>query len=443
MKNKHIFIPLFVFFGAGVVSLIASIVDFTAVNKQLSYSSEMIQFNYDGASDGFDPDGNPFDAVNFMTDDVIEGALAASNLTGEKYAIENVKQYIAIENVVPKGITKEINSYTSLVSGNATNTITSKDYHPVRYRFIVYQDLDKGLSEKALKEFTNNLVQEYRAKFTSTFQKSFEKETYDELLAFSSYDYQYQAEILANKVHLVASYAAELHAKHEEFESDGQTFNNIIARCNDLSTVVNDINDIITYYSISKDPSKLKDYYDYKLKELGYEKDKYDDDLNNITTQINNYHKDDTTYVGSGETVIEISSNSGETYDALLARKIEVENALANVNTQIAYYTELRARVDAVTASDKANVEARITAIENSYNAIADDFQKLLTAYNQKYIGPKAVAYSKTTYSSASLFSSAFIVRAIKIAAPIMLTVMLGIAIYYLSREIRKQKKAA
>ena len=39
MKNKHIFIPLFVFLGAGVVSLIASIIDFTAVNKQLSYSS--------------------------------------------------------------------------------------------------------------------------------------------------------------------------------------------------------------------------------------------------------------------------------------------------------------------------------------------------------------------------------------------------------------------
>ena len=70
MKNKHIFIPLFVFLGAGLVSLIWSVIDFKGVNKQLSYSSETIQFNYDGASDGYDPYGRSFDAINFMTDDV-------------------------------------------------------------------------------------------------------------------------------------------------------------------------------------------------------------------------------------------------------------------------------------------------------------------------------------------------------------------------------------
>ena len=137
MKNKHLWIPLFVFLGAGVISLIASIVDFNGVNPQLSYSSEMIQLNYNGASDGLDPNGDSFDAVNFMTDDVIESALAASNLSGEKYELERVKQYIAIENVVPKNIVKEINSYDSVLTGGATTKISTKDYHPVRYRFIL------------------------------------------------------------------------------------------------------------------------------------------------------------------------------------------------------------------------------------------------------------------------------------------------------------------
>ena len=442
MKNKHIFIPLFVFLGAGVVSLIASIIDFTAVNKQLSYSSEMIQFNYDGASDGYDPNGNPFDAVNFMTDDVIESALSASNLSGEKYDIERVKQYIAIENVVPKGVTKEINSYNSLVGGGATKTIASKDYHPVRYRFIVYQDLDTGLSEKALKEFTNNLVQQYRAKFTETYQKKFNEEVYDDLLAFNDYDYAYQAELLSQKLDLIASYSGELYAKHNEFTYNGVSFNDLATRGRELSSTVNSIYEIINYRAISKTPAKLKDFYDYKLKELGYEKDKYDDDLANVEAQITSYHKDDTTYIGSGETVIEVSSNSGETYDALLARKIEIENKLAQNTTDIAYYAELKARVDTVTQADKDNVEARISAIKASYDSLQDDFVELLGEYDTTYIGAKAIAYSKTTYSSASLFSSAFIVRAIKVAAPIMLTTMLGIVIYYLVREIRKQKKA-
>ena len=52
MKNKHIWIPAFVFIGAAVFSLIYSVIDYKAINKVQAYSSETIQFNYDGASDG-------------------------------------------------------------------------------------------------------------------------------------------------------------------------------------------------------------------------------------------------------------------------------------------------------------------------------------------------------------------------------------------------------
>ena len=443
MKNKHIFIPLFIFLGAGVVSLTASIIDFTTVNKQLSYSSEMIQFNYNGASDGLDPDGNSFDAVNFMTDDVVSKALAASSLTGEKYEVSRVKQYIAIENVVPKKIINEINSYISIVTNKATTTITSHDYHPVRYRFIVYQDLDNGLSASKLNTFVNNLVKEYRAKFTATYQKDFDKEALNELSDFDNYDYTYQGEILANKIAVISSYASELYNKHNEFVVDNKTFNDIVAKSNQLADTIGSINEIINYRAISKTPEKLKDYYDYQLQELGYAKNKYDTDLANVNQQINDYHKDDTTYVGSGETVIEVSSNSGETYDALLARKIEIETSLAEINTKINDITALRARVDAVTQADRDNVEGRITAIKTSYESIQNEFSALLTKYNEKYVGEKAVAYSKVTYNSSSLFSLTFIVHTVKLSAPIMLTVMLGIAIFYLVRAIKKEKKAA
>lgn len=443
MKNKHIFIPLFIFLGAGVVSLTASIVDFTAVNKQLSYSSEMIQFNYNGASDGLDPNGNSFDAVNFMTDDVVSKALAASNLTGEKYEIERVKQYIAIENVVPKRIINEINSYTSIITGKSTATIRSTDYHPVRYRFVVYQDLNNSLSQSALNTFVNNLVQEYRAKFTATYQKTFNKDAHGNLLDLDSYDYKYQAEILTNKITTVGNYALELYNKHNEFAVNNKSFNDIASKANQLADTVKSVNEIITYRAISKDPTRLKDYYDHQLQELGYSKNKYDADLANINNQITNYHKDDKTYVGSGETVIEVSSNSGETYDALLARKIEIENALADINTKITDFTDLKARVDAVTQADRNNVKSRITAIKTNYEAIETEFTALLAEYNAKYIGSKAVAYSKTTYHSSSLISSTFIIHTVKVAAPIMLSVMLGIAIYYLVREVRKPHRKA
>ena len=101
MKNKHIFIPLFVFIGACVVSLAYSIIDYKAINKQPSYSYQTIQFNYDGASDGKDPNGNPFDAVSFLTDDILSEAITNSGLS---YDVKDVRDNIIVTNVVPKNI---------------------------------------------------------------------------------------------------------------------------------------------------------------------------------------------------------------------------------------------------------------------------------------------------------------------------------------------------
>ena len=448
MKNKHIFIPLFVFLGAGVVSLIWSIIDFKGVNKQLSYASETIQFNFDGASDGTDPNGDAFDAVNFMTDDVIEKALAASSLTGEKYEVEKVKQYIAIENVVPKNIVQEIDSYESVTNNSTKSNITSSDYHPVRFRFVVYQDLGGGLSKNTLEGFVKNLVKEYRAKFDATYSKVLDKEAYDELVAFDTFDYTYQTKILMNKVNVIVNYANDLFNKRNSFVSPSlnKNFDQISSDGLDILGVIDNADKIISYRAISKDPETLKDYFDYEIKVLEYEQVKYNTDLQNVKDQIDNYHKDDTTYIGSGETVITVTTNSGETYDALLARKIEIENKLADIGTQITNYQDLKVRVDAVTANDRQNIETRISDIKKKYTVLETEFSKMLEEYNEEYMGENVVTYSDVTYQSSSLFSSAFISRAIKIAAPIMLSTMLGIAIYYLVREARKpqkQKKAA
>ena len=112
MKNKHLWIPAFVFIGAGLVSLIYSIIDYKAINKVDAYSYETIQFNYDGASDGKDPNGNAFNPVNFLSDDIIESALTKSELT---YDVDEVRAHISLENVVPENIVEEISSYEKIM----------------------------------------------------------------------------------------------------------------------------------------------------------------------------------------------------------------------------------------------------------------------------------------------------------------------------------------
>ena len=442
MKNKHIFIPLFVFLGAGIVSLIWSAIDFKVVNKQLSYSSETIQFNYDGASDGLDPNGRTFDAINFMTDDVIESAFQKSGLTDEKYNVDNVKQYIAIENVVPKDIIKEINSYESVLSNDSeTDKITTKDYRPVRYRFVVYQNL--GVSKNKLNELVSNLADEYVAKFTDVYTNKLDKDAYEDLMVYDDYDYRYQTQVLSREISIITKYAGELHARHNDFTVEDRSFKNLITVGDELLSNLNTIEEFINIRSITKNPEELKTYYNYRLVQLNKDLEKVNKDLNEASNQLNTYTKDETTHVANGETIITIGNNSAETYNALLSRKSDLEKSQASLTSEINYTTQLRDRIDTVTQEEINNIVARINNIKAKCETLEEDFSNMLEVYNAKYMGANVISQSKVTYQSSSLISGAFIVRCIKIGMPIMLITMLGIAIYYLARTIKKEKKAA
>ena len=444
MKNKHIFIPLFVFIGAGVISLTASIIDYKAINKQPSYSYETVQFNYDGASDGKDPNGNPFDAVSFLTDDIIEDALVASNLS---YKIEDVRDNIIVTNVVPKNIVEEIDSYASVTDKEATQEITTKDYHPTKYRFALYHDLDSKLSKQQLNGFLSNIVDTYCNKFYSTYKKSYNASVYDSIFT-DDYDYTFQSQIYSNKIRVLMSYAASIYNEHTEFEVDDRTFYDIYLAGNQIAnSYVNRINTLITLKSLSKDLPRLRSYYEYKIQNLQYDKIKYASDLAVVSNQVTAYEKDSTIYVGTGENIVKIESNSGATYNALLAKQIELSNRIASIDTEIADYQAILTDIENAMSGpenpeDYNLVEKYLTRLGESFGGLEKKFGEFIDAYNEAYL-KDGTSKTEVKYQSNSIFSGSFIVHTIKIAAPIMLTTMLGIAIYYLSREIRKQKKAA
>ena len=443
MKNKHIYIPLFVFLGAGLVSLIASVIDFKGPNKQLSYAAATVQFNHDGASDGLDPNGRSFDARNFMTDDVIEKAFQDSGLVDADFDVEAVKQYIAIENVVPKNIVKEINSYESIldVQNPSTDKITTKDYHPVRYRIVVYQDL--GVSGGKLNELVKNLVDEYVAKFNDVYTNTLDKTAFDALLNFDEYDYSYQTQLLSRKISVIMNFGSELHARHNDFSKNDVSFRDLNAMGSQYIENLSSIDSYINLKSVTKNPQRLKDYYNYQLELLQKDYDKYQKDLQEVSTELNGYTIDKTVYVANGETLVPVGNNSAETYDALVSRKLSLENTVASLSAEIADITTLRDKIDNVTPQEINNVETRIASIKAKYEQLENDFTELLSAYNAKYMGEDVVTKGAVRYSSSSLLSMSFIVHTVKVALPIMLITMLGIAIYYLARTIRKEKKAA
>lgn len=457
MKNKHIFIPLFVFLGAGLVSLVASIIDYTAVNPDLAYSAETIQFNYDGASDGLDPNGNLFDPVGFLSDEVIENALAKSNLT---YNVDDVRPYIAMENVVPQNILEELNEYEKILSnGEGGRNITSKDYHPVRYRFVVYQKLDNKLSKGKLNEFVDNIVTEYNDSFYETYKKSFENDIYEDLFDLNGYDYIYQNQIYVSRLRVLMNYANTIYNEHDDFIVDvngvNKSFKDLYLKAEFyINTDSSKINNLIINNALSKDVDRLKDYYTYLIEQINYDITKYTSDLNSVMAQIgtntpgdtsDDYKINPTVYVGTGENVIEVKDGTADTYNTLMNKQISISSTIASLNKQKADYQDILDTLNSASgdASAESRVQAMIQALGSDYQELDALFKTMVEAYNAKYVKEGVVAKSNLFHHSNSIISSSFIVRAIKIAAPIMLATMAGIAVFYVVWVIRKEKKAA
>ncbi|MBP5551656.1 MAG: hypothetical protein J6X93_06375 [Bacilli bacterium] len=441
-NKKSLLISLLVIVIAGIIGIVGSVIDFSIINKTLSYSYEVIQFDYDGASDGLDPNGDSFNAVDFLTDEVIMDGLARQGLQ-DKYNIDDIRHCILMENVVPKQIVEEINSFESLINDEDSRVITSSDYHSVRYRFVLYHDIDKKLSKNDLNKLLDNIIDAYCDAFYNTYKINYDVTNYNDLYDMESYDYIYQSAVFRNKIRILSNNARRLHAKHEDFKVNDKSFNDIALKCDQLiSSDISRINNIIILNALSKDIDRLKDYYNYKIENLNFEKTKYTSDLNNINAQVAAYTKNPTVYVGTGENVVKVDGNSSATYDNLLARQISISNIIASITKEINDYQSILEDINNATGTDadRLLVENYITKLSNDYNTLEESFNGLLVEYNNEYIFNNSISREKIDYHSNSIISTSFIVKCIKVCAPIVLVALLGISIYYLIRETKKNK---
>ena len=242
------------------------------------------------------------------------------------------------------------------------------------------------------------------------------------------------------------SYADEIYREHDDFVVDGKSFKDLYLKAQQLiGTDASKINNIIVLNALSKDVERLKDYYTFLLERLNYDKTKYQSDLAAITAQVTAYEIDSTVYVGTGENIIKVESNSVETYNTLLARQISISNTITSIEKQISDYTNILDKLEHPTGgtTPEDTVKSMLTALNKDYGDLQGLFKVMIEEYNKTYVKDVAIEQSGLRYSKSSIFSGSFIARTIKNAAPIMLTVMFGIAIYFLVRAVRKEKKIA
>lgn len=125
---------------AGVlVGLVLVGVDY--MTGQSSYARAVVSFQYEGIEEGLDPNGAAFDINKIKAPAVIEEALNSLNIT--EYSVEEIRENIAIEGVLPEDAVERITVITQMALEDVSNyeKILDVSYFPSQYVVYLYNDM--------------------------------------------------------------------------------------------------------------------------------------------------------------------------------------------------------------------------------------------------------------------------------------------------------------
>ena len=460
MKKTHwLRNTLIVLIICGLIGTALAAVLFFKENSQ-TYASASLLFSFEGAAEGKAPNGYSFDVSGLASDEVLEKALEASELTGT-YTAEQLRDNLSVTGVYPERIAEQMTKYVSLLDTNADNQAAVTDYHATQYSVTLYNDFDRNISSGKLTSLLDNILTAYRGYFAKTYTASLEKK--DPIDNLSEYDYAQQLEAVLETVKQQSRFAAEMQELAPDFQMNGKSFGDIAVRYQSLESDINRLDATITLNAVSKDQDRLKKRYEMEIRSQGFQLESLKEELKLIEEQVNSFDKDGIIYVSANGALSKVGNETSNTYDKLVEKRKSVSDKIAEINATITLY---QARLDDMTgaASVKTEdesedaaavemlskselkaltetVETRIQELTAKKNAVAADFAAMLDAYSAREINEKTVSVSGLKYKAPSLLSGAFIVKAIKTAGPICaLGFMVCMVLLILSR--RKEYKA-
>lgn len=446
MKNKPVLKVLLFLVIAVVIGVISAFLQFLVISPNRSYAYANVEFLYDGASDGLDPNGEKINPVDFITLEIIKDGLKEAGFD-DKYDVEIVASNLSVTAYVPKNIIKQITSYDSLVKSNgATKEVAKESYYSTKYSFMLYNDFDKKLSKNDVNKILNGIINSYTKYFCDYYKKAYDLTNYDDALSVGAEDdYIYIIQSYRIKFNLIDTYANSLYEQEPDFvASNNLSFKDVSLKAASASdNDITKINYLISYKALTKDTDRLEDFYDYKIKDLNNNKIKYQKDLTAINSILATYKKDSTIYISSGENIIKVDSNSIETYNSLLEQKIALSESIAKVDSQINDYTQRKNDITThvATDADYAYLQNEIDKMVVNYDNLEETFLEMLSEYNKENIETSLVSATSSKFSSNSIASSAFVVRLIKACGPIGCVAVLGICAVFFVKGVKKNKE--
>ena len=336
------------------------------------------------------------------------------------------------------------------------------------YNVTLYNDFDKSIARADLENLLTNIMSEFRTRFEQTYAVILKD---NGLLAnLSDYDYPQQLELLQTTLSRYAAFAEQMAEEHADFLVSGEGFADIASKYDTLRTGdLQRLSGQVTMNALSKDQERIVVQYENEIKVLQIRLKELTQESVETEALIKQYTKDDIIYVSTAESLQQVSGNSTQTYDTLIARRRTIDEDVAQLNKEL---TELQLKLSDITGkaqtaataesgeesgeaaaetvavsaeereAQKALLEKGLASIVTKLNKITEDFSAFLKDYSEREMNDSTVAITAVKYKAPKILSGAFAMQAVKCAGPLCVLGFIACMICLIVSRLKEEKRA-
>lgn len=337
----------------------------------------IVNFQWEGLSDGVYPDGSEFDYSNAIEPYVISAAIQE---VGLDITSSEVREATTITPLVPSDVSTLILS--ALEKGEQL-TYFSSDYK-------ISIDISKlKITEEESKSLINSVL--------IGFEEDFDKKYISHQVIldytgtdFLNIDYVDIEDILSTQTSLIVSVMSQKYNENPDFVSPTLSvgFNDLLVRSELVRRVeISQIEAKTNAYLLTKDSDYIITKYNYEIEKLDYDLQELQLREAGIQDQITNYNAGVSTVIIPG---LDNEIPMDNAYSDLVDEILSVQQQIADVTYDKQYLEDLVAKYEDPTlivsankqAEEIANVEALILDVDEKLADMVEDANVLLTEYN-------------------------------------------------------------
>lgn len=370
--------------------------------------SSIVNFSFDGIESGLDPNGNKFDVNDIKSSNIIKYAL--EELGYGDMDPEIIKNSISIDGITPDNVIDRITAYTPQYSSDTINTsqaVQETTYYPTQYEIKIVCE-KANISHKEAANILNKITEKYQDIFYSNYGYNTALEKAVTSIDYTEYDYVDSITVFNTSLRSLQNYINELSANdNTRFRAEnGYTFADISAS---IDTICDENLDWISSFIIinnsTKDKENLIANYKFKIEQLNRKKKTAEDMIASISSTIETYEKDSIVILGNATDTSSASlTQSSETYNDLITRKINSQSELSTCNQNIDLYSKRLKALESgkVNSANNKIVEQELQKISDKINSLAATINETASEYYENVLLYNAYIVSSPANSSLS-----------------------------------------